>query len=224
MINIFAADVDLFDLHYEIVPMADFESYKVFGAIDIRYKEYIHGTMVAVEPKFFNHVSFLQYGDDSIYNPVIIVNGQILHGIDLWTTTYRYKHEKYAVVSFNKILPQYRSAIIRKITGDNEIYTIGEKYDSFIKYHFFTEIVWRYSYNRSLYDGGYRIIPPDYVFDHFDEFSEYDKKRFNEVFRLGHINRNDIRNTIQKATYNDKLRFAKRYLKAIVKLKTQYAK
>lgn len=222
-INIFESYVDtLYDSNYELVPMADFESYKVFGAIERRFPEYIKNTFIAVKPKLFNNVSFLSFGEDSIYNPTIIVNGQPFLNSGLRTITYKYKHQKYAVVSFNKILPQYKCGIIREITGDNEIYSISDKYNDFIKYHFFTDIVWRGSCYSDIYDAGYRILPPEYVFEHFNEFCASDKNRFNEVFRFGSISKMGIKHPIQKASYNDKVRFAKRYLKAIVKLKTEY--
>ena len=61
-INIFESYVDtLYDSNYELVPMADFESYKVFGAIERRFPEYIKNTFIAVKPKLFNNVSFLSF-------------------------------------------------------------------------------------------------------------------------------------------------------------------
>ncbi len=208
--------------------MPAFEGYNVFGAY--ADKECIPDTTVRVESKFFNHVRFR----DDIYNPVLILNGRRLYDIELWTITYKYKQQEYAVIAFTQILPQDKCGIIKQIVGDNEIYSIDTTYEDLIKHSFFTEIVWQNSHNRRMYDAGYRIIHPNYVFEHFDEFDDYDKKRFNAVFQNEQVsvvfqnrcftrkNKKNIKHTIQKANDRDKLRFSIRYIKSIIQLKKLY--
>nr|DAU75394.1 MAG TPA: hypothetical protein [Caudoviricetes sp.] len=203
---------------YEIVPMADFQDYKVFGVI--ANMEYIPYTTIRVSNKFFTLVSF---NYDSVYNPVLILDGRMIYDPCLWAMTFKYNHQLYALISFNKILPQDKEAIIRQVTGDNEIYSIDSKYESFIKYNFFTEIVWQNCYRSRMYDGGYRIIRPDYVFNHFDKFDDTEKARFNDIFQGGTPSMKYIKNPIQNANDLDKLRFAQKYIKSIVDLKKQYS-
>ncbi len=209
-------------MKYTIVPMPAFEGYNVFGAY--ADKECIPYTTVRVESKFFNHVRF----HDDIWNPVLILNGHRLYDIELWTITYKYKQQEYAVIAFTQILPQDKCGIIKQIVGDNEIYNIDTTYENFIKHSFFTEIVWQNSHNRRMYDAGYRIIHPNYVFEHFDEFDDDVKKRFNAVFQNeqsyatlpnGCSTSKSIKHTIQKANDRDKLRFSIKYIKSIIKLK-----
>lgn len=110
--------------------MPAFEGYNVFGAY--ADKECIPDTTVRVESKFFNHVRFR----DDIYNPVLILNGRRLYDIELWTITYKYKQQEYAVIAFTQILPQDKCGIIKQIVGDNEIYSIDTTYEDLIKHSF----------------------------------------------------------------------------------------